>query len=204
MPRSLMFKVSAAVVLLLLSGTATPVSADILLTPFIGVSFNPNATFNNVGDFTENLKEKVTFGATATWVGGGVVGFEIDFGSTPNFFEIEAGPNDFDFGDGNITTLMTNLVLIGTSSGQRVRPYASGGVGLLRTNVDAGDLFESVNSNDFGANVGAGIYGFFSDSVGIRGDIRYFRGLQQSDEDLDFSDLDFWRASFGVTVRFGG
>jgi len=28
--------------------------------------------------------------------------------------------------------------------------------------------------NDFGINMGAGVVGFFSDHVGVRGDVRYF------------------------------
>jgi hypothetical protein len=43
--------------------------------------------------------------------------------------------------------------------------------------------------------------------VGIRGDVRYFRALQDhaagSDLDLGLSNFDFWRATVGVTFRFG-
>jgi hypothetical protein len=48
--------------------------------------------------------------------------------------------------------------------------------------------------------------GFFSDNVGIRGDVRYFRALQdiESDDEFDVSlgDLRFWRGSVGITFRF--
>ena len=38
--------------------------------------------------------------------------------------------------------------------------------------------------NDFGLDVGGGVMGFFSDNVGLRGDIRYFRGFRgTSDND---------------------
>lgn len=190
----------------LIAGTASPAAADWIFTPFIGSTLKPGATFSEIGDFTDNLGERVTFGATATWMGAGIIGFEIDFGSTPNYFEIEAGPNDFDFGDGNVTTLQGNLVIgapIGGQSGPGVRPYASGGLGLLRTNIDAGDVFKSINSNDLGANVGFGAHIFFNDDIGIKGDLRYFRALQQDDEDFSFSDFDFWRASVGLSFRFG-
>ena len=73
-------------------------------------------------------------------MGAGIVGFEVDFGSTPNFFEVTSG--DFDFGDCSVTTLMGDLVLgapIGGTANPGVRPYASGGIGLLRTNINAGD-----------------------------------------------------------------
>jgi opacity protein-like surface antigen len=205
MNRSLKMNAWVAVVLLLLSGNSTLAAADWLLTPFIGATLAPNAEFS-VGDFTDNIGERVTFGATATWMGAGAIGFGIDFGSTPNFFQVNAGPGDFDFGDGNVTTLMGNFVIgapIGGQSGPGFRPYGSIGIGLFRTNVDAGDIFESINSNDLGMNAGAGAHIFFGDDIGINGDIRYFRALQQDDDEFSFEEFYFWRATVGLTVRFG-
>ena len=44
------------------------------------------------------------------------------------------------------------------------------------------------------------------ENFGIRGDVRYFRSVQDSDAgediDFDFGSFDFWRATFGVTFRF--
>lgn len=201
-------------ILLFLGLAATPASADWLLTPYAGVTFGGTADFGDVGDFSDNLEKRFTFGASATWMGAGIVGFEVDVSSTPNFFELTTGDDDFDFGDSNVTTLMGNLVLgapIGGTSGPGVRPYASGGIGLLRTNISAGDFFDDLSTNELGVNVGGGAHIFFTDTVGLRGDIRYFRALQQDDEDDDeffddlaFEDFDFWRATVGVTFRFGG
>lgn len=205
MNRSVKSSVCAAVVLLLIGGSASPASADWLITPFIGATLAPNARFS-LSDLEDNIGERVTFGASAAWMGAGIIGFQIDFGSTPNFFNVDAGPGDFDFGDGNVTTLMGNLVIgapIGGQSGPGIRPYASGGIGLFRTNIDAGDVFESINSNDLGGNVGGGVHIFFSDGIGINGDIRYFRALQQDDDEFSFEDFDFWRAVVGLTFRFG-
>ena len=104
---------------------------------------------------------------------------------------------------------MANVVLgapIGGQSGMGIRPYASGGVGIIRSQIgDAEDLFD-VDSNDWGFNVGAGVTGFFADNVGLRGDVRYFRSLQDNepDDELDVAlgDLRFWRGSVGITFRF--
>jgi opacity protein-like surface antigen len=195
-----------ATAIVLAAGSGTPAAADWIFTPFIGSTLNPGAEISGIGDFTDNLGERVTFGATATWMGAGIIGFEIDFGSTPNYFEIEAGPDGFDFGDGNVTTLQGNLVLgapIGGQSGPGFRPYGSAGLGLLRTNIDAGDFLEGVSSNDLGANFGFGAHIFFSDDIGIKGDLRYFRALQQDDGDFSFEDFDFWRATVGLSFRFG-
>jgi hypothetical protein len=44
--------------------------------------------------------------------------------------------------------------------------------------------------------------------VGLRGDLRYFRLLQDNQPavnnlDLGLADFNFWRATIGVTFRFG-
>ena len=87
----------------------------------------------------------------------------------------------------------------------------------MRANVDdGGALFDQLSTNDLGFNIGAGLNGQFNDRVGLRGDVRYFRGLEQRtdddpledddffDEDFGLEDFNFWRATVGVTFRFGG
>ena len=186
-------------------------SADWLFTPFIGLNWGASVTFNDeFGDIDDEFEKRGTYGASLAWMGAGIAGFEIDFGYSPNFFELTEGDADFDYGDNNLTTLMANLTLgapIGGQSGIGLRPYASGGVGIIRTRIDnPGDLFE-VNSNNWGFNAGAGVAGFFSDNIGIRGDVRYFRAfddIEDEDDDLDITlgDLRFWRGTVGVTFRF--
>lgn len=191
---------------------ATPAraSADWLFTPFVGGVFGGKANFGDFNNFDDEFERRVTFGASLGWMGNGIIGAEVDFGYTPNFFENTQGSGDFAFGDSNVTTLMGNLILgapIGGQTGAGIRPYASGGLGLIRTQVDGFDFFDSLNTNDLGFNVGGGIHGFFSDNVGIRGDIRYFRSLQDNEPDDEFdlavSEFSFWRATVGVTFRFG-
>jgi opacity protein-like surface antigen len=200
----------AALLLFILGVTAAPARADWLLTPYIGVTFGGNADFGDVGTFDDNFEKKVTFGGTATWMGAGIIGVEVDLGVTPNFFENTTGSGNFDFGDSNVTTLMGNVVVgvpIGGTKGPGFRPYASGGIGLLRSHISPGGVFDDLSKNDLGINVGAGAHLFFTDNVGIRGDVRYFRSLQNDDNellDLGLSDFDFWRGTVGVTFRFGG
>jgi opacity protein-like surface antigen len=175
---------------------ATPARADWLLTPFAGTTFGADST-----------KENFTYGGSLAYMGANVVGFEVDFGYTPEFFESDN--NDIDFiDDSNVTTLMANLVIgapIG-GSGAQVRPYVVGGLGLLRTSVTSTEQFFDISNNDFGFDVGGGLYIFFNDNVGLRGDVRYFRTLQDPEEDSEFDiavgSFDFWRATGGVTFRF--
>jgi opacity protein-like surface antigen len=195
--------------MVVLAGVAAPASADWLFTPYLGVTFGGAADFGDVGDFDDNFEKKVTYGGSLTWMGAGVIGFEVDFGATPNFFETTTGVGNFDWGDSNVTTLMGNLVLgapIGGQTGVGVRPYATAGIGLLRSNISLGDVFDDLSTNELGMNIGGGAHVFFTDNVGIRGDLRYFRGLQGGDDDgldLDLEDFDFWRGTVGVTFRFG-
>jgi len=186
-------------------------SADWLFTPFIGGNWGGSATFSDdIGDFDDEFERRVNFGASLAWMGGGIAGFELDFGYSPNFFENTEGSGDFEYGDNNVTTLMANIVLgapAGGQSGPGIRPYASGGVGIIKSHIgDAEDLFD-VDSTDWGFNVGAGVSGFFTDNLGLRGDVRYFRSLQDREPDGDFdvslSDFRFWRGTVGLVFRFG-
>jgi opacity protein-like surface antigen len=198
-----------ALLLVFLGGIATPASADWLLTPYLGVTFGGSANFGNVGDLEDNFERKVAYGLNAAWMGAGALGFEIDFGTTPNFYQNTSGTGDFDWGDSNVTTLMANLVVgapIGGQSGVGFRPYGSAGLGLLRSNVSSIGLFDNVRTNELGYNLGAGAHVFFSDNLGLRGDVRYFRGLERGSDDdlfeLRARDLNFWRSTLGVTFRF--
>lgn len=202
--------VPAALLLVFLGGAAAPASADWLLTPYLGVTFGGSAKFGDVGTLDDNAEKRTTYGINAAWMGAGIVGFEIDLGTTPNFFEDTTGTRDFDWGDSNVTTLMGNIILgapIGGQSGIGVRPYGSAGIGLLRSNVKSTGLFDDLSSSELGFNAGAGAHVFFSDNVGIRGDVRYFRGLQGDDGgnsafELQTRDLNFWRGTVGLTLRF--
>lgn len=183
-------------------------SADWLFTPFIGMNFG-GGFGDDFGDFEDEFENRSTFGASLAWMGAGVLGFELDFGYSPNFFEPTEGDGDFDYGSNNVTTLMANVVLgapIGGQTGKGIRPYASGGVGIIRSKIDGADDFFDVSSNDWGFNVGGGVVGFFTDNIGLRGDVRYFRSIaeDQDDDDFDISlgSFNFWRGSVGVTFRF--
>jgi len=200
--------------LVLITSVAAPgkASADWLFTPFVGWNWGGTANLVDGVDFDDEFEQKAMFGASLGWMGAGVVGFEADFGYSPNFFEQTVGSGNFDFGDSNLTTLMGNLIIgvpIGGQRGPGFRPYAVGGVGIIKSRIDgAEDLFE-VDSTNWGFNVGAGAIFFFSDNVGVRGDVRYFRSLQDDDIDdleglfdIGLANFRFWRGTAGVTIRF--
>jgi len=198
--------VAAAVVLSASAAAPSKASADWLLTPFLGSTFGGNADVSNVsgGSFSNDFEQKINYGASLAWMGAGVVGFEVDFGYSPNFFGVSNSNPSFDLiGDGNVTTAMGNLVVGAPLGG--FRPYASGGVGLISARVDnPGQFFSNASSNDLGMDVGGGVM-FLGGNVGVRGDLRYFRSLNNSDSngvDLSLGDFRFWRGSVGVTFKF--
>lgn len=172
--------------------------ADWLFTPNIGAGFGGDASG----------REHLSWGASIGWMGAGVFGWEADFAVTPEFFE--GDDDDLDLLDSsNVTTFMVNALVgvpVGGTTGGGFRPYFSGGVGLLQSNITAADELFEVDNNDFGFNLGGGAMGFMTDNVGFRGDIRYYRALSDPEEDnefdIDFGDFDFWRASGGVTFRW--
>ena len=197
--------------LVLITSVAAPskASADWLLTPFVGWNWGGTANLLENDDFDDEFEQKAMFGASLAWMGAGVFGFEVDFGFSPNFFENTSGSGDFEFADSNLTTVMGNLIIgvpIGGQHGVGFRPYAVGGVGLVKSRLGSrGDLF-NVDSTDWGFNVGAGAMFFFSDNVGLRGDVRYFRSLEDvepiDDFNIGFANFRFWRGTLGVTIRF--
>ncbi len=115
-------------------------------------------------------------------------------------------------GDGNVTTAMGN-VIVGAPLGA-VRPYASGGLGLIATRVDSASQFlTNVTSNEFGTNIGGGFFAF-AGKWGARGDIRYYntstndpgKNLTGTPSDTFtqalLSGLSFWRGNLGVAYRW--
>ncbi len=176
---------------------AAPASAQVegLVTPFLGVTTD-----------TPTDENRTVYGGAVGFTGR-VVGFEVDFGYAPNFFESEDDFGELD-SEGSVTTLMGNL-LVGVPLG-RVRPYGTVGAGLMRSNLEFLDFFDDVSSNDFGINYGGGVMVFLTDNIGLRGDVRQFRSIENEDTDddfpepgdLDLGDFTFWRVTGGVTIRF--
>jgi opacity protein-like surface antigen len=199
----------ASLVLVTTLAAPSKASADWLLTPFVGWNWGGTANLLESDDFDDEFEQKAMFGASLGWMGAGIVGFEVDFGYSPNFFENTTGSGDFEFGDSNLTTLMGNLLIgvpIGGQHGVGFRPYAVGGVGLVKSRIGSTGDFFNVDSSNWGFNVGAGAIFFFTDKVGLRGDVRYFRALEDveplDDLNIGLANFHFWRGTLGLTIRF--
>ena len=188
--------------------------ADWLFTPNIGTTFGGDAEMG------------ITYGASIAWMGDGIVGFEGDFAFTPNVFDaddnfLDASFFDFDLTDSKTTSVMGNVIVgipVGGTSGAGFRPYVVGGLGWMNLKLEdnISDLEFFTNDNDgsssFAIDAGAGVAGLVTSNVGIRGDIRWYRGFVDDDninERLllepvldELRNVDFWRATVGATFRW--
>ena len=192
--------------LFLSSGTAR---ADVLLTPFVGANVSGSAV-SPLADFVGE-PSRTTFGGSLALMSGGVFGIEADVGYTPRFFgaDLELGGIPISLARNNVLTAMVNLtagVPIEGRGGAGIRPYAVGGVGLIRQQLSAAAGLLNYDANDVGYNVGGGVVVFLSRNVGIRGDVRHFRSIGGNPV-IDLIDLqpgafNYTRATVGVTFRY--
>ena len=185
--------------------SAVPAHADGFISPTVGVNFGGDAggTLRSAASGAANQGGKINFGAAFGWMGKGVIGIEEDVSYSPNFF-----------GDGGnisksrVVTAMTNLIIgapIGGQHGGGIRPYASGGVGLMNRDIKTITGLGNFSKNDFGFDLGAGVMGYFSNNVGVRFDYRYFRTFESTETNtigLQPGNFTFSRASLGVLFRF--
>jgi hypothetical protein len=177
--------------LTLLCATPERAHADVLLTPFLGMTFGADTT-----------SKQLTYGGSLAMLAGGVLGLELDAAVTPNFFDSDSHALE----DGNVSTVMANVMLSAPRSGARLRPYVTAGAGILHARATSvGNVFD-LDDNQLGVNIGVGATGFPQEHLGVRGDVRYFRSMQDTKAgggiDLDLGTLAFWRATLGVTLRF--
>lgn len=165
--------------------------AEGYVSPWAGVNFAGGGIDNGRG----------AFGVQAGGMGGGIFGGEVDFGYSPSAFGTQT-----DFGNNSIINLMGNVIVgvpIGGTYGAGFRPFVTGGIGLIRTQIDGGSTFNvRAADNNWGWDLGVGAMGFFNEHVGLRGDLRYFRDMTGDlVHGLDEGTLHFWRLGFGVVIR---
>ena len=149
----------------------------------------------DLGEAVKN-RDAWTYGVNFGAMSGGVIGAEFDFWYTPDFFGTSGVVNK-----SGVMTIMGSVIAgipVGGPSGAGIRPYGVFGVGLVRRSLEFKEIFDDISSNDFGYNAGGGIMGFFNQTVGIRGEYRYFWSFTSSDE----KDFNFSRASLGIVLRF--
>ena len=129
----------------------------------------------------------------------GALGFEQEFVYSPDFFGTSVASSG-----NSATSIMSNL-LVAFPAGP-VRPYATVGLGALRTSVDfnLGDTLRFRDSK-LGWDFGAGLFILPWRHFGIRADVRQYRGtgdLEIAGLNLEGSPLNYTRISAGALFRF--
>src|SRR4051794_33318174 len=150
-------------------------SADWQLAPFLGLTFKGSTTLldpeNGAGTTHWSL------GGTVTYIGKGPLGAEGIFIYTPGFFE-NKNPSDLaetppvTIVNSRTMALMGNMVLTIPKSWNEygLRPFLSGGLGLLfASSTDSFSLLP-VKKTLLGYDVGGGAIGLLNERIGLRFD----------------------------------
>jgi hypothetical protein len=186
----------AAAALVLVALTSPPARADGYIVPFVGFNFGGDSSAN-CAHLTDCKEKRLNLGVSLASVGP-VFGLEEDISYAKNFFGETPGV------DNSVFSAMSNL-LVGVGVGP-VRPYVVGGLGLIRPHVSSltGSLTSlGTGKNAFGYDLGGGVAAIFGRHLGVRGDVRQFRTMENVNLLLFTGQkLKFWRASAGLVLAF--
>lgn len=196
--------VRVAGLLVFLAGSAAPVSADWLFSPFVGGTFAGSSVLPDLEQGASSAQ--FVFGGSAGWWTPGILGLEGEFSFAPSFFQSSSEI----FSNSNVITLGLSVVITTPVSVTResLRPYVIGGVGLMQASIDESlgvfpELYGRAQ-NSLGMNVGGGVVGFLTPRTGVRFELRQFRSLERDESPLTGERgtlLSFWRFTAGVVLR---
>lgn len=183
-----------------------PAAAEWQVRPFIGFTFGGATTF--VDPETAIGTQNVVLGVSGGWLGD-IIGFEGDFGRAPGFFQTDDPPIPEAAAVTSAVTTLTGNVVIALPrrmAGYGLRPYFSGGAGLMHvdtvTRLQALDVHRTLPT----LSLGGGATGFLTSRVGVNWDVRRLNTLRGEGETLGNSlgreQLSFWRATMAVALRY--
>lgn len=187
----------ALAVVIFVTAFAGHASAQGFVSGFLGTTFSKPPL--EACSITTGCKDgQRTYGFSVGGLGS-IFGAEFDLGSTKAFFgETGAAASS------GLTTMMGNVML--APKIRFVQPYALAGVGVMRLHVDSlTSAFTQIEESKLAWDMGGGVFVFFGRHVGVRGDIRHFRGMQGLEllsASIGGSDLRFNRASAAVVLKF--
>jgi hypothetical protein len=197
---------------LLLLAVARPAYAEWHLTPFVGLTMfgDTNLVDPEFGSGNRHLHG----GGSVAWLSRGIFGVEAIATWTPGFFEGETSFEDIPDDEvivqsSRALSLMGNVLVTlpqrWTEYG--LRPFVSGGFGLMHAHrSDRSDVFP-VNVKVAGFNIGGGAIGFLTPRTGLRFDVRYHSTLNRNTDAPVFSPgpihLRYITASVGIVFRRG-
>jgi hypothetical protein len=178
-----------------------PVLAEWHFTPTLGATFLGKASPGLIDPDLAIGNVHRNFGGDVTLLGGGIFGAESVVVGTPGFLTGNRGL----IRKSRSIAVMGNAVLTTPRrwTEYSLRPFVSGGFGLLRVSkTEVADVF-STNRNVPAFNIGGGAVGFLSKRTGVRFDFRYYRSLNgdAGSVALDSFYLRHMTASIGLVLR---
>jgi len=188
-------------------------SAEWHITPMIGLTFAGKTTIVDLDEGTG--KRHPNIAGSVALLGGGVFGVEGITTLTPGFFE--SGDDSPLFQPGGETplvessrlfTLMGNVIVTAPRrwTEYTLRPFLSGGFGLIRVyKLETLDVLPAT-ANLFGYNIGGGVIGFLTHGTGVRFELRYYgtvRGTDPGNPPIASGDVNlrYMTASVGLVIR---
>jgi opacity protein-like surface antigen len=188
--RALLFALTVG----LFGGAAQPASAQVFVSPIVGYNYGGDSGCPNItGCENKNLNLGIAIGNY-----GDLFGLEEEFAYAKDFY------GDVASYESSVVTLMTNVLL--TPDVGRIKPYGLVGIGLIKSNVQFGELNQlTTNLNTLAWDLGGGITFQFTDRFGIRGDVRYFKAMKDFEIfgiDALGSKLKFSRIGVGLEIFF--
>ena len=188
---------------------ATPVnaSAELFAVPFMGVKFGGSTSIVDL-EFAAD-KTKFTLGGAIMNIDDGLLGYEASFGYVLGYFEGDARESDPLVASGSFVVDGTASAIFTVPprlTGYGLRPYAQAGAGLVHAQVVDNILHVfQVRRTMPVVTVGVGAVGLFTNNVGLRFDVRYFRSLSLTSDDGSLATvgrrISFSRFTVGLFLR---
>lgn len=164
----------------------SPARAEWHFTPMVGLTMLGSTTIVDPQLATEERHGNL--GAAVSFLSDGLLGAEVIGIWTPGFFEtddlsLEPDVNPVLVTGSRTVSLMANVVVTAPRRWTEyfLRPYVSGGLGLIQIKRDDPTGLFPVDLNRAGFNVGGGAVGFLTQRTGVRIDVRYHSTLRESD-----------------------
>jgi hypothetical protein len=193
-----------ATVLLVTMVAPPPALAEWQVKPFIGLTFGGSTTLIDLEQAVGKANPVIGVNGGAI---GEVVGFDVDFGRAPGFFQW-GHQSDPLLLSSQASTMTWNAVIAmpRRMTQYTLRPYFVGGAGLVHASIEGrlGAVHFSITrpALDFGG----GVTGFLTKRAGLSWEIRHFgtigKGQPTGASLLGEERLSFWRATMSVAFRY--
>ena len=206
-----MLRAFAVACVCLLAAPATAF-AEWQITPMIGLTFAGKTTIFDPDEGTG--KRHPNLAGSVALLGAGIVGVEGIVSLTPGFFQSGDESPLFQPGESPLVESSSALTVMGNVmvtvprrwTEYFLRPYVSGGFGLMRVSKREIEEIVSTTKNLVGYNIGGGAIGFLTRNTGVRFEFRYYSTIRGSDPGtppIAFGDvtLRYMTASVGVVIR---